>query len=51
MFSDRVFVDFDTKSVIDIHPYWNTDVMKNRFNDSEDSDTPDNIHDGIVYGA
>lgn len=47
----RVFVDFDTKEVIGMNPYWDPDVMKKRFNDSPDSDSPDNIHDGIVYMA
>lgn len=45
----RVFVDFDTKKVIGISPYWRSDVMKQRFGKASDSDSPHNIHDYIIY--
>lgn len=47
----RIFVDFDTDKIIGANPYWDPDTMKNRFNNSSDSNTPDNIHDGVVYMA
>lgn len=47
----RVFVDFDTKDVLHIHPYWDPDVMKKRFGDAPDADTPDNTHDYIIYAS
>ena len=45
----RLFVDFDTKKVIGMNPYWDPDVMKKRFGHSEDSDSPHNVHDYIIY--
>lgn len=45
----RVFVDFDTKQVIGINPYWDPDVMKQRFGHEEDADNPHNKHDYITY--
>ena len=47
----RVFVDFDTKEVFGVHPYWDPEVMKNRFGHAEDSGDPDMIHDYITYTA
>lgn len=47
----RVFVDFDTKEVLGIHPYWDSEVMKRRFGHAEDSDDPNMIHDYITYTA
>lgn len=47
----RVFVDFDTNEVIGINPYWDPNVMKNRFGNSEDSDSPHNVHDYVIYKA
>lgn len=45
----RVFVDFDTKEVLGIHPYWDPDVMKKHFGDTKKSDDPDAYHDYITY--
>lgn len=45
----RVFVDFDSDTVIGASPYWEPETMKKRFNNSDDSNNPDNIHDGIIY--
>lgn len=45
----RVFVDFDTKQVIGINPYWDPDVMKQRFGHESDADNPHNKHDYIIY--
>lgn len=47
----RVFVDFDTKQVIGITPYWDSKVMKQRFGNEEDSDSPHMMHDYIIYSA
>ena len=47
----RVFVDFDSKRVIGKNPYWDPDVMKQRFGHEEDADSPHNIHDYIIYKA
>ena len=47
----RVFVDFDTDKVIGVNPYWDPDVMKKRFGHSEDSNSPHNIHDYVIYKA
>ena len=45
----RAFVDFDTKEVIGIHPYWDPDVMKNRFDHGDDADTPKMKHDSVAF--
>ena len=45
----RVFVDFDAKEVLGVFPYWDPDVMKERFSKMEDKDTPDMKHDYITY--
>ncbi len=42
----RVFVDFDTKSVRGIHPYWDPKVMKARFEERRDEH---DIHDYVSY--
>ena len=47
----RLFVDFDTKKVIGMNPYWDPKVMKKRFGEENDSDRPKNIHDYIIYTA
>lgn len=47
----RVFVDFDTKEVIGFNPYWDPDVMKQRFGHEDDADSPHNIHDYVIYKA
>ena len=45
----RVFVDFDTREVIGISPYWEPNLMKNRFGNSSDSDSPHQVHDYIIF--
>ena len=45
----RVFVDCDTQKVIGVNPYWDPNVMKQRFGHSEDSNSPHNIHDYVIY--
>lgn len=47
----RAFVDFDTKELLGIHPYWDPDVMKKRFGHESDADSPHNIHDYCIYLA
>lgn len=47
----RVFVDFDENKVIGVNPYWDPDIMKQRFGHSPDSDSPHNIHDYVIYKA
>lgn len=44
----RCFVDFDTKEVIGMSPYWEPELMKNRFSKSSDADTPDKKHDYVI---
>ena len=46
-----MFVDFDTKEVLGIAPYWKPDVMKQRFGRSSDSDTVHMKHDYVIYLA
>lgn len=45
----RVFVDFDSKEVIGVVPYWEPHVMKQRFDFEEDSGEPDMAHDSVIY--
>lgn len=45
----RVFVDFDTRKIIGINPYWDPKVMKQRFGHAEDANTIHNTHDYIIY--
>lgn len=45
----RIFVDFDTKEILAIHPYWDPEVMKNRFSKNKDSGELKMIHDDIVF--
>lgn len=47
----RIFVDFDSKEVIGVSPYWEPNTMKQRFGHEEDSDSPHQIHDYIIYQA
>ena len=42
----RAFVDFDTRTVLGITPYWDPDVMKKKF---ENCDNPDDMHDYVTY--
>lgn len=45
----RVFIDFDTHEVLAVTPYWDKDVMKQRFGHEDDADSPHNKHDYIIY--
>lgn len=45
----RVFVDFDTKEVIGMSPYWEPNTMKQRFGHKDDANSPHNIHDYTIY--
>lgn len=45
----RVFVDCDTNEVIGISPYWEPNIMKQRFGREEDVNSPHQIHDYIIY--
>lgn len=47
----RCFVDFDTREVLAVAPYWDPETMKHRFAHMEDRDTPDMRHDYVVYKA
>lgn len=47
----RVFVDCDTKEVLGINPYWDPEVMKQRFGKMSDAATPDMVHDYVIYTA
>ena len=42
----RVFVDFDTKKILGVSPYWRSDVMKNKF---KEVSNPQERHDYVVY--
>lgn len=44
----RVFVDCDTDEVLGIHPYWDPEVMKAKFDSASD---PDSLHDSVTYRA
>lgn len=46
----RAFVDFDTKEVLGIHPYWDPDLMKKTF-ERRSSEDIDAYHDYIAYTA
>lgn len=45
----RVFVDFDTMKVIGCNPYWDPEVMKKRFSEENDADSPHQKHDYVIY--
>lgn len=45
----RVFVDFDTKEILGLTPYWDATVMKQRFAYEDDSESAHNVHDYIIY--
>lgn len=45
----RVFVDFDTDEILGINPYWDPDIMKQRFGHERDADSPHQIHDYVIY--
>lgn len=45
----RLFVDFDTKDVLGNVLYWDSESMKKRFSQFDDSDSADMKHDYIIY--
>lgn len=45
----RVFADFDTHEVLGINPYWDPDIMKDRFENGRDKDEPTMKHDAIIF--
>lgn len=45
----RVFVDFDMMKVIGCNPYWDPEVMKKRFSEESDADSPHQKHDYVIY--
>lgn len=45
----RVFVDFDDDRILGIAPYWEPNIMKARFTEFEDSESPHSKHDYITY--
>lgn len=47
----RVFVDFDTKEVIGINPYWDPEVMKQNFLEVGSSAQSQKQHDYVIYSA
>lgn len=47
----RVFVDFDTKEILGIAPYWNPSVMKKHFDKAADTGNPDAMHDFVTYSV
>lgn len=42
----RVFVDFDTKEILGVSPYWRSDVMRGKF---KEVSSPQERHDYVVY--
>lgn len=47
----RVFVDADEKKVLGMNPYWDPEVMKQRFGYETDAANPHQVHDYIIYKA
>lgn len=47
----RVFVDFDTREVIGMSPYWEPSVMKKRFAQGIKKKDPHHFHDYMTYSA
>lgn len=47
----RVFVDFDAKQVLAIHPYWDRKTMNDRFDKGGDAELARNVHDSIAFKA
>jgi len=44
----RVFIDCDAKEVLGVVDYWDRDLLKKRFSQYEDANSPHSIHDYIV---
>lgn len=52
----RIFVDFipddgTGPKIIGYASYWDSNLMKNRFSQGDDSDTPHQVHDYMIYKA
>lgn len=47
----RVFIDCEAGKVIGINPYWDPEVMKQRFGHEKDANSPHQFHDYIIYKA
>lgn len=45
----RLFVDFDSREVLGCTPYWDSNLMKNRFSQCPDANSPHQIHDFVVF--
>ena len=45
----RVFVDFDTDEILGISPYWEPEMMKNRFSMQDDASSPHQKHDYVIF--
>lgn len=45
----RAFVDFDTRELLGIAPYWDPDLMKKRFSGMDDAASPHQRHDYVIY--
>ena len=44
----RVFVDFDTDEILGISPYWEPEMLKKRFSQEDDKDSPHMMHDYVI---
>lgn len=47
----RVFIDCDEDKVLCVVPYWDPQVMKDRFTNRSDADSPHQRHDFVTYSA
>ncbi len=47
----RVFVDGDEGKVLGMNPYWDPEVMKQRFGHEPDAANPHLVHDYVIYKA
>ena len=47
----RFFVDFDTDEIIGVSPYWEPEMLKKRFSQGSDADSPHQIHDYVIIKA
>lgn len=45
----RFFIDFDTKEILGVSPYWRSDVMKKSFSKERVGYNPDKAHDYVIY--
>lgn len=44
----RIFADFDTKQILACCNYWDPDLLKQRFSQGSDKDSPHNKHDYVI---